>query len=69
MKKHYLLLFFIFTVQFSFAQNGEIEGTTITNIPGITRSFSEVIAQEKAHPLPPNFVAPLRPELEGPKPF
>jgi len=69
MKKHYLLLFFIFTVQFSFAQNGEIEGTTITNIPGITRSFSEVIAQEKAHPLPPNFVAPLRPELEGPKPI
>ena len=48
MKKRYLLLFFIFAVQFSFAQNGEIKGTTITNIPGITRSLSEVIAREKA---------------------
>ena len=68
MKKTYLLLSSLFTLSFSFAQQGETKGVTVTGIRGITKSLSDVIAHEKAHPLPPNFVATLRPELEGPEP-
>ena len=67
MKKYYLLLLLLsFIVKFSLAQ--EIQGVTVKGITGITKSLSEVIALEKAHPLPPNFIATLRPELEGPEP-
>ncbi len=69
MKKYYLLLLFCLTVYgFSFAQHNDVKGTTV-KITGIAKSVSEIIAHEKAHPLPPNFVAKLRPELEGPEPI
>ena len=69
MKKLYLLLLlFIYTVSFSFAQQGEIKGVTATGITGITKSISEIIEHEKQHPLLPNFVVTLRPELQGPEP-
>lgn len=68
MKKQYLLFLVVFIVNISFAQQGEVKGTTITDIPGVKKSLSAVIAQEKAHPLPAAFVAALRPDLKGPEP-
>ncbi len=68
MKKHYLSFLLVFIVKFTFAQQGEVNGITITGIPGVKKSLSSVIAQEKAHPLPPAFVAALRPDLKGPEP-
>ena len=69
MKKQYLLFLVVFIVNTSFAQEGEVKGTTITDIPGIKKSLASVLAQEKAHPLPPTFVAALRPDLKGPVPY
>ena len=69
MKKQYLLFLVVFIVNISFAQQGEVKGTTITDIPGVKKSLSAVLAQEKAHPLPPTFVAELRPDLKGPVPY
>ena len=69
MKKQYLLFLVVFIVNISFAQQGEVKGTTITDIPGVKKSLSAVLAQEKSHPLPPTFVAELRPDLKGPVPY
>ena len=69
MKKFYLLFIVIFIVKSSFAQQGEIRGTTISGVPGVRKSLASVLAQEKEHPLPPTFVAELRPDLKGPVPY
>ena len=68
MKKHYLIFLFIFSFGASYAQDGVVSGTTYTTSTGVTKTAAEIIAYEKAHPLPPNFIARLRPELEGPEP-
>lgn len=69
MKKFYLLFIVVFIVKSSFAQQGEIRGTTISGVPGVRKSLASVLAQEKEHPLPPTFVAALRPDLKGPVPY
>ncbi len=46
----------------------EIKGITVTGIKGIKKSLIDIIAYEKAHPVPDNFRIHLRPELEGPRP-
>ncbi|MGN6605101.1 MAG: fibronectin type III domain-containing protein [Ginsengibacter sp.] len=52
-----------------FAQNtNEVKGITITGIKGITKKLSNVIAYDKAHPVPLHYKVPLKPEMEGPEP-
>ena len=48
--------------------NGGIKGITTTGIKGIRKSLPDIIAFDKAHPIPPGFKIHLRPELEGPRP-
>lgn len=67
MKKFYLLFIVVFIVKSSFAKQGEIRGITISGVPGVKKSLASVLAQEKEHPLPPTFVAALRPDLKGPE--
>ncbi|CAN5277229.1 hypothetical protein BH09BAC2_BH09BAC2_02290 [soil metagenome] len=57
------LLLLLANVSFS-----QIAGYTVTGIKGFKKNIGEVIAYEKAHPLPANFRAELREELEGPRP-
>lgn len=62
-------LLFFFLSGATYAQNGgEMTGTTISGIPAVTKSASQIMAFEKAHPTPPAFVATLRPEPDGPEP-
>jgi hypothetical protein len=70
LKKSLVLLFFSLLVNSSFSQPpDQIKGVTVSGIEGIKKSASEIIAHEREHPLPPNFVATLRPELDGPTPI
>ena len=44
------------------------KGITTSGIKGVQKSLSEVITLSQEHPVPANFRAKLRPELEGPEP-
>ena len=64
------LSLFVYLSSITYAQtSGEISGTTISGIKPITKSASQVISFQKAHPMPPAFVASLRPEPDGPEPL
>ena len=67
MKYLYLIFLSFFFVNFSFSQTEEIHGVTVT-VTGVTKSLSEIIAHQKAHPTP-DIKVPLRPELDGPTPI
>ncbi len=64
-----LFLLFAFLSANIFAQdNIQVNGVTLSGVKGISKSVAEIIAYEKAHRLPADFKATLRPELEGPIP-
>jgi len=69
MKK--IIFFLLATLLYSvvFAQNkSEVKGVTISGIKGITKNLSNIIAYDKAHPVPLHYKVPLKPEMEGPEP-
>jgi hypothetical protein len=64
--KHFFLLCALSSLRLlSFGQGGEVHGVTITIEPDQV-NLSDVI--KKQHPVPPDFVAELKPEIEGPVP-
>ena len=68
MRKNLVLAgLFTIAVGFSFAQ-GNIKGFTYHAGPGITKSEADIKAFENTHPVPPDFVPALRPELKAPNP-
>ena len=66
------ILSFLVTLLFCsaiFAQNkNEVKGITISGIKGVTKNVANVIAYDKAHPVPLHFKVPLKPEMDGPEP-
>ena len=62
-----LLIFFALLGNYSFGQNtAGITGVTYT-MHGITKSMAEVMAYERAHPVPANFKPPIRHDDDGPR--
>ena len=59
--------FFIITVGFCIAQ-GNIKGFTYNGGAGITKTEANLKAFENKHPVLPNFIPLLRPELKAPNP-
>lgn len=64
---------FLFTLLFSpvlFSQiTHGIKGITTTGIKGISKNLKAVIAYDKSHPIPLNYKAHLKPEVDGPEPI
>lgn len=46
-----------------------IKGITTTGIKGISKNLKAVIAYDKSHPIPLNYIAHLKPEIDGPVPI
>jgi hypothetical protein len=68
MKKNLILTaLFTLTVCFCVAQV-DIKGFTYHGGPGIIKSEADIRAFESKHPVPPDFIPPLRPELNAPEP-
>ncbi len=68
MKKNLALTgFFTLTIGFCFSQGG-IKGFTFHGGAAITKSEADIKAFENIHPVPPDFVPTLRPELKAPDP-
>ncbi len=67
------ILFFLFVLLFSsslFSQiTHGIKGITTTGIKGISKNLKAVIAYDKSHPIPLNYKAHLKPEIDGPEPI
>lgn len=65
--KHQLLL--IALCYFSlpaFSQGGEVRGVTLSGVKPVAVNLTDVLNYQNQHPVPPDFVAELRPELDGP---
>jgi hypothetical protein len=66
--KHFFLLCAFSSVGLlSYGQGGEVHGVSFTVEPTHV-NLSDVLAYQRQHPVPPDFVAELKPQLEGPVP-
>src|SRR5437763_12154486 len=63
-----LVFSFFLVATILFAQQGEMQGFTLSGGKAKRKSLAEVMAYDAAHPLPPNFKAVVRPELHRPTP-
>ena len=70
MKKILLFLFVLLFSSSLFCQiTHGIKGITTTGIKGISKNLKAVIAYDKSHPIPLNYKAHLKPEIDGPEPI